>query len=106
MSEPISIEEALALFDWDDSGPIGEKETIDPEDSAHFGIKLCPAPGMGGERLVRVPELCSVLGVGRSTLYSRLKDGQLPAPRRWGGSLVWLQSEVDQFLAALPRADG
>ena len=54
-----------------------------------------PAP-----RLLRVKDVCELLGIGRSTLYDRLKDSpDFPVPVRIVGSaLRWPEPEIRDWI--------
>lgn len=50
--------------------------------------------------LIRLTQVCELLGISRSTIYKRLSDGTFPAPIRIGpGTVRWsvdaLQSWID-----------
>lgn len=38
-------------------------------------------------------------GRGRSTIYRDLELNRLPQPIKLGGRLLWIESQVDEFLA-------
>ena len=47
------------------------------------------------------------LGIGRSTIYRRMRTGEFPLPRRIGGRAVrWSESEIERWLASRPRSTG
>lgn len=48
-----------------------------------------------------IPEACLRLGISRTTLYSIIRDGGLPA-RKLGKRTVVLNADIDAFLTALP----
>jgi prophage regulatory protein len=53
------------------------------------------------KRLLRLPEVCRQVGLGRSSIYSLVNLGSFPAPKRLGARTVaWLQSDVDDWIAA------
>ena len=54
-----------------------------------------------GERLVRMRELCSLTGLGRSTIYRLIKEGRFPKPIDLLGptTSAWLASEVNAWIA-------
>ena len=50
-------------------------------------------------RLLRLPEVRRLTGLGRSTIYERISAGLFPAPIRLGGNLVaWNSREVDAWI--------
>ena len=51
------------------------------------------------ERLLRLPELKTVTGLSRSTIYSWIKDGTFPRQVKLGERAVaWRESEIDEWL--------
>ena len=50
------------------------------------------------ERLLKVEEIASRLGVSRRTVYRLADVGQLPAPIRLGGMIRWRASEIERWL--------
>lgn len=44
------------------------------------------------------------LGIERSTLYRRVKDGEAPAPVKLGGSSRWRSDEIDALIERLSAA--
>lgn len=57
------------------------------------------------DRLMTVSELAQVLGLSPKTVYKRDPE-TLPPPRRVPGTKGprWLESDVEAWLAALPKA--
>ena len=46
-------------------------------------------------------------GLSRATIYRKMRKGQFPKPLKLGDRAVrWRQSEVEGWLASLPRAAG
>ena len=53
------------------------------------------------EKLLRRPEVESVTGLSRSTLYDWMKRGEFPQPVKLGTRLVaWRESDVNSWLEA------
>ncbi|MDN7179040.1 AlpA family transcriptional regulator [Caballeronia sp. SEWSISQ10-4 2] len=51
------------------------------------------------ERLVRLREVRTRVGLGRSTLYQYLADGKFPRPVQIGGGRVaWIESDIDMWI--------
>lgn len=62
---------------------------------------------MMDDRIVRVREVLRVTGLGRSTLYLRVRQGAFPAPIALGGRAVgWRWSDVAAWIAARPPRGG
>ena len=54
-----------------------------------------------GESLLRLPAVCSRLGIGRSAIYDLVKRGELCQPVKLGQRVsVWPASAIDAFIAA------
>ena len=53
----------------------------------------------GAERFMRLPEVLSLVGLSRSSLYESIKRGDFPASVSLGGkSVAWLSSEVGTWM--------
>ena len=58
----------------------------------------------GGERLVRMPELISLIGLSRATVYRYIKSGNFPAPMQLSKRCVaWKASSINDWLLALKQ---
>ncbi|WP_430226852.1 helix-turn-helix transcriptional regulator [Paraburkholderia tropica] len=60
-------------------------------------------PHATGERLIRVREVLASVGLGKTTLYKLMKDGEFPRPRRVRNVSLWLESEVQGWIRAIGR---
>lgn len=57
------------------------------------------------ERLLRIDDVCFFTGLGRSTVYAKVKAGDFPSPVQLHGACVaWRETEVDAWIAARPAA--
>lgn len=57
-----------------------------------------------GERLLRLREVMRKTGMGRSTIYRKMDQGEFPRPVRISPSMVrWRESEIEQWIAALAQ---
>lgn len=55
------------------------------------------------ERLLRINDVCFMTGLGRSTIYAKVKAGDFPsAVQLHGTSVAWRETEVDAWIAARP----
>lgn len=53
--------------------------------------------------LLRIEDVCNLLGVSRTTLWRWRREGMFPQPRRVGPNVVgFLESEVDEWLQDRP----
>lgn len=58
------------------------------------------------DRILRLPEVKTRLGLSRSTLYQRIREKTFPRPISLGArSIGWLEREVSAMLAATVRAE-
>jgi prophage regulatory protein len=54
------------------------------------------------DRLLRLDEVLHATGIGRNTVYRRIKEGTFPKQVRIGpNSVGWRQSEISQWMNAL-----
>ena len=66
---------------------------------------LSDAVASKAERLLRAREVQGITGWSRATLWRRTRDGSFPKQVQTSpGCVRWRESEVDAWLAALPRA--
>ena len=60
---------------------------------------------MANNTILRLPDVMLHTGLSRSTIYARVKDGQLAPPINLGGRAVgWLTSDVDAYITSLIHA--
>ena len=52
-------------------------------------------------RAYRIPQVCAITGIGRSSIYRSIKTGQLKV-RKLGRSTIVLCADLDAFLTRLP----
>lgn len=59
------------------------------------------------ERLIRLPEVLDMVGLGKTTLYEMIKTREFPQPRKVRHLSVWVESEVQEWVKSLiaPRAE-
>lgn len=56
-------------------------------------------------RILRQPDVLARTGLSKSTIYQLIKDKQFKAPIKLGERAVgWLESDVEEFLAARVKA--
>ncbi|MAM70221.1 MAG: AlpA family transcriptional regulator [Gammaproteobacteria bacterium] len=49
--------------------------------------------------ILRLPEVKSVTGLSRSTIYSQMAEGSFPKPISLGARAVgWIQSDIEKWL--------
>ncbi len=51
-------------------------------------------------KLLRLTELLAIVGIGKTALYQRIKNGTFPAPIKIGGGRAsgWIEAEIIQWL--------
>jgi prophage regulatory protein len=49
-------------------------------------------------RLIRLPEVCNMVGLSRSVIYARIKAKKFPAQIKIGYSSGWIEAEVQAWI--------
>ncbi len=50
-------------------------------------------------RLLRLPEVIRKVGLSKTTIYKRAREGSFPKPvDLGGGQTAWVESEIDSFI--------
>ena len=49
-------------------------------------------------RLIRLPEVCSMVGLRPTSIYLRTKAGTFPAPIKLGKTSCWIESEIQDWI--------
>jgi hypothetical protein len=69
------------------------------EDAA---ASACETPSeLVGLRAYRIPDVCAMTQLGRTSVYAAIKSGELVA-RKWGRCTVVLAEDLAAFLGNLP----
>jgi predicted DNA-binding transcriptional regulator AlpA len=55
------------------------------------------------ERLLSKPEVLTIANLSYPTIWTMMRQNKFPRSRIVGGKSMWLASEVNDWLAALPR---
>ncbi len=59
------------------------------------------------ERILRLPEVKTLTGLSRSSIYAYIKAGNFPKNLSLGErSVGWYESEVMEWIASRPRKNG
>ena len=59
---------------------------------------------MDNRRVLRLEEVCELVGLARSTIYAKMSAGGFPHPIRLGTrSVGWRLSDIDAWLVAPER---
>jgi prophage regulatory protein len=59
-------------------------------------------PGLRNIQLLTRQEIMATTGLSYPTIWQRMREGKFPRAREVGGRAMWLASEVDAWVAALP----
>ncbi|MDT6941809.1 AlpA family transcriptional regulator [Brucella pseudogrignonensis] len=55
-------------------------------------------------RLLALPEVMRLTGLGRATIYKWMSEGRFPQSLKLGGSSVrWRSDEMEYWISTLPR---
>jgi len=52
-------------------------------------------------KILRLPKVLEMVGIGKTALYQRINNGTFPAPIKIGGGRAcgWIEAEIIQWLA-------
>jgi predicted DNA-binding transcriptional regulator AlpA len=74
-----------------------------PTGDVRVSKKAKPKPPLSGTvRLLNKHEVCAVAAVSYPTIWAWMRRGEFPRSRVCGGKSMWLSTEIEQWLAALP----
>ena len=60
-----------------------------------------------GPRLHRLPDVCGLTGLRKSSIYAMIKDGSFPAPVRIGRRAVaWRQEDIGRWIDSRRSTEG
>ncbi|MEL7217873.1 MAG: AlpA family transcriptional regulator [Pseudomonadota bacterium] len=69
---------------------------MDKQGSSSGGISEPPA------RLLRLPEVMERVGLRRTAIYQRMREGRFPPSRSLGPRCtVWVESEIDDWVRSV-----
>lgn len=54
---------------------------------------------MGGDRIIRLPEVKALVGLGTTAIYERMKKGEFPKQIKLGRLSGWVESEIQAWIA-------
>jgi predicted DNA-binding transcriptional regulator AlpA len=52
-----------------------------------------------GPKMLSLKQICDKAGIGRSTIYNRIRAGTFPEQAKLGERSLWSEAEIDQWLA-------
>ena len=61
---------------------------------------------MSPPRLMARPEVETLTGLSRSTIYREMREGRFPEPVKIGRAVRWREDEIAAWIASLERATG
>jgi predicted DNA-binding transcriptional regulator AlpA len=61
-----------------------------------------PPPPSEGTRLLSKAEVCDLVGRSYQHIWNLMRRGAFPRSRLLGSRPVWIKSEIDAWIAALP----
>lgn len=56
-----------------------------------------------GPRLLRMPQVIDRIGLKKTVIYQRIKEGTFPKPVKLGSASVWLEDEINAWIAQQVR---
>lgn len=63
-------------------------------------------PAENIDRFLRLDEVLHVTGIGRNTVYRRIREGTFPKQVKIGpNSVAWRQSDITQWMTSFPPSD-
>ena len=54
-----------------------------------------------GAKLLRLPEVCSRVGMRRTSIYALIGAGRFPPPVKVGGASAWVDLEITRWIESL-----
>jgi prophage regulatory protein len=51
------------------------------------------------QRLIRLPQVKAMVGLGRSSIYDQIKRGEFPKPIKVGRVSGWIEAEVQMWIS-------
>jgi prophage regulatory protein len=52
------------------------------------------------ERIIRLPQVRDLVGLGKTVIYDRIKAGDFPKPIKLGRVSGWVESEVQAWIGS------
>lgn len=49
-------------------------------------------------RIIRLPEVCERVGLGKTAIYGRIKEHTFPSPIKLGRASGWIEEEVQKWV--------
>lgn len=62
------------------------------------------SPPLPAEGFIRLPQVLSLFGVQKSKIWAMVKDGQFPAPKKFGNKTsIWDVREIREVMERISR---
>ena len=58
------------------------------------------------ERLLRLPQVLGMVGLGKTTIYAMIKEGEFPQPRKVRKLSLWVETEVRAWIEKVIAPNG
>jgi prophage regulatory protein len=69
-------------------------------DVKHLSVTAA-ALSLEGAKLLRLPEVCSRVGMRRTSIYALISEGRFPPPVKVGGASAWVDREITLWIEGL-----
>ena len=53
---------------------------------------------MNNERILRLPQVREMVGLGTTAIYGKMKDGEFPKQIKLGRLSGWVESEIQEWI--------
>lgn len=57
------------------------------------------------ERLLRLPTVLDMVGIGKTTVYDMIKQGTFPRPRRVRNLSLWIESDIQDWIRSIIQSN-
>ena len=64
-------------------------------------VAIAAAPSLEGAKLLRLPDVCSRVGMRRTAVYALISEGRFPPPVKVGGASAWVDVEITAWIEGL-----
>jgi prophage regulatory protein len=57
------------------------------------------------DRIIRLPEVLHMVGMKKTSIYSKIKHGDFPVPVKLGRASGWLESDVQRWISRVVASE-
>jgi len=50
-------------------------------------------------RILRLPQVKDMVGLGKSAIYKRIKERDFPQPIKMGSASGWIQNDIEEWIS-------